>query len=282
MIVTNKSTELDLAPPPAYDTLSIHQSAGTVPSIPNITITNPHEHEAGPSPITDVGDRVEPPRRWAHRLPRSRSDFDFTAERHNHAGFITKPPADVDKLLPECPPLDTHQTVPATVNSSSRQKHKHRKACRTSPSSWLSLLPFTSSRNTKQVRQSVLGLINDLVISPHANSGSINPYSNTSRPALKDPHEILASCAESCSAKNMSISTLIQEAVVAGHSPIYWSIVNYRPSLLDALLRHVAPLTPATLSEMRKACLVASNQVLFHHLRLRVGLCASGLRSGKS
>jgi hypothetical protein len=80
----------------------------------------------------------------------------------------------------------------------------------------------------------------------------------------------------------MSISTLIQEAVVAGHSPIYWSIVNYRPSLLDALLRHVAPLTPATLSEMRKACLVASNQVLFHHLRLRVGLCASGLRSGKS
>ena len=128
----------------------------------------------------------------------------------------------------------------------------------------------------------MLALIRDLVVSPPASSGSINPNSKIQRlSALTDAHEILASCAESCSAKNLSLSALLQEAVVAGHGPIYWAIVNYRPSLLDALLTHAMPLTPATLSEMRNACLVASNQVLFHSLRLRVGLCASGLRSGK-
>ncbi|OAX35743.1 hypothetical protein K503DRAFT_696439 [Rhizopogon vinicolor AM-OR11-026] len=265
MIVTDnlKPPEID-PPPPAYDTLSIHQSPGGAPSIPNITITNSHDDEAGPSAIANVHE-AEPPRRWAHRLPRIRSNIDFAAERHNDTGFIPKSPADVDKSLPERPPFDTCQTVPVIVDSSSYQKHKHRNARKSGQSSWLSRLPFTSSRNTKQVRQSVLALIHDLVVSPPA--------------TLTDAHEILASCAESCSAKNLSLSALLQEAVVAGHGPIYWAIVNYRPSLLDALLTHAMPLTPATLSEMRNACLVASNQVLFHSLRLRVGLCASGLRT---
>ncbi|OJA15109.1 hypothetical protein AZE42_05580 [Rhizopogon vesiculosus] len=281
MIVTDnlKPPEID-PPPPAYDTLSIHQSPGGTPSIPNITITNSHDDEAGPSAIANVH-QAEPPRRWAHsRLPRIRSNIDFTAERHNDTGFIPKSPADVDKSLPERPLLDACQTVPVIVDSSSYQKHKHRNARKSGQSSWLSRLPFTSSRNTKQVRQSVLALIHDLVVSPPASSGSISPSSKIQQlPALTDAHEILASCAESCSAKNLSLSALLQEAVVAGHGPIYWAIVNYRPSLLDALLTHAMPLTPATLSEMRNACLVASNQVLFHSLRLRVGLCASGLRS---
>jgi hypothetical protein len=278
LAMTNKSVEIDPLPP-AYDTLSIYQPA---PSAPNITITNSHEDQAGPGAITGVH-QVEPPRRWAHRLPRSRSNIDVTAERHDHTVSMGPMlPVDVDKSLPERPPLDTRQTVPATVSSFCQKRNfKHHKARKSGPSSWLSLLPFTSSRNTKQVRQSVLALIHDLVVSPPTNSGSLDSSSKTPRSALIDPHEILASCAESCSARNLSFSTLLQEAVVADHSPIYWAIVNYHPSLLDALLKHAMPLTPATLSEMRKACLVASNQVLFHSLRLKVGLCASGLRSGE-
>ncbi|KAG2028850.1 hypothetical protein BDR03DRAFT_976270 [Suillus americanus] len=120
-------------------------------------------------------------------------------------------------------------------------------------------------------------LIHDLVAPPLTNSVNLNP--KTPQPVLPDPHEILASCAKSCDAKNLCLSTLLQEPNVAGHTAIYWAIVNYRPSLLDALLKHSSPLTPVTQSEMRKACLVASNQALFQNLRHSAGLCASGLWS---
>ncbi|OAX32422.1 hypothetical protein K503DRAFT_776665 [Rhizopogon vinicolor AM-OR11-026] len=266
----------DRSTPPVYDTSSIHQSAAGAPSTPNIAITNSHDDEAGSSAITSVH-QAEPSQRWAHELPRIRSN----TERHNDTGSIPKSPTDVEKSLPECPPLDACQTVPVTVDSSSCQKCKPRNAHKSGQSSWLSLLPFTtSSRNTKQVRQSVLATIHDLIVSPSASSEPINPNSKIQQlPALTDAHKILASCAESCSTTNLSLSALLQEAVIAGHGPIYWAIVNYRPSLLDALLKHAMPLTPATLSEMKNACLVASDQVLFHSLRLRIGLCANGLRS---
>ncbi|KAG1734535.1 hypothetical protein EDB19DRAFT_1727617 [Suillus lakei] len=269
MILTEKlSAEAEIdAPPPAYDTLSIH---GGVPSIPTIAIVLAHDDGAGPSTsaVTDMHE-VEPPSRsrpWARTLPRSRSNIDFTTQHHNDAVVIPIPPVDVDKLLPERPQLDSRQTVPAESASSSCKKRKHAKARKTKsgPSSWLSLLPFTSSKTTKHVRQSVLTLIQDLILLPP--TSSINQSSKSPQLVLADPHETLASCAQSCSAKNLSLSALLQEPAVAGHTPIYWAI---------ALL----PLTPATLSDMRKACLVASNQTLFQHLRLTAGLCASGLRS---
>lgn len=273
--------EIDV-PPPAYDTLSIHRG---VPSIPAISVTLAHDDEAAPTgrpsiAVTDVHD-FEPPRRrlWARTLPRSRSNIDFTTQPHNHPVL---PPAVVVKSLPECPQLDSRKVVhsESASSESSSQKRKpvkpEARKAKSGPSSWLSLLPFTSSKATKQVRQSVLMLIHDLVVPPPT---SANPNPKSPQLAFPDPHEILASCAQSCSAKNLSLSTLLQEPAVAGHTAIYWAIVNYRPSLLDALLRHSSPLTPATQSEMRKACLVASNQALFQNLRLSAGLCASGLRS---
>ncbi|KAG1731847.1 uncharacterized protein EDB91DRAFT_709473 [Suillus paluster] len=277
MILTEKSAEID-APPPAYDTLSIHRGA---PSIPVVTIAVAHEDEAGPSTsnITDMRE-VERPRSriWARTLSRSKSNIDFATERYNDAVAFSIPPGDVAKLLPERPPLGYRQTIPASASSltQKRKQAKTRKA-KSGSSSWLSLLPFSSSRATKQVRQSILTLVHDLVVLPPASS--ISPSSTSPQSVPADPHEVLGSCARSCSAKNLSLSTLLQEPVVAGHTPIYWAIVNYRPALLDALLRHASPLTPVTLSEMRKACLVASNQALFQNLRLSVGLCASGLRS---
>ncbi|KAG1818130.1 uncharacterized protein BJ212DRAFT_125408 [Suillus subaureus] len=287
MILTDKLAEPEIdAPPPAYDTLSIHRGA---PSIPAIATAFAHDNEAAPTGrtsvvVTDVHE-YEPPSRgrlWARTLPRSRSNIDFTiqvTQPQNDAVMSAPAAVDVDKSLPERPQLDSRKTVPAESASSSCQKRKHAKACKTKsgPSSWLFLLPFTSSKVTKHVRQSVLMLIHDLVVPPSTNSVNLNPKSP--QVSLPDPHEILASCAQSCSAKNLSLSTLLQEPTVAGHTAIYWAIVHYRPSLLDALLRHSSPLTPVTQSEMRKACLVASNQELFQNLRLSAGLCASGLRS---
>ncbi|KAG1848473.1 hypothetical protein F4604DRAFT_1812988 [Suillus subluteus] len=289
MILTDKLSaeaepEIDV-PPPAYDTLSIRRGA---PSIPAISIAFAHDNEAASTGrtstvVTDVHE-FEPPSRgrlWARTLPRSRSNIDFTTQvtqPQNDAVIPILAAVDVDKSLPERPQLDSRKTVPAE-SASSCQKRKHAKACKvkSGPSSWLSLLPFTSSKATKHVHQSVLMLIHDLVVPPSTNSLNLNPKSP--QLTLPDPHEILASCAQSCSAKNLSLSTLLQEPTVAGHTAIYWAIVHYRPSLLDALLRHSSPLTPATQSEMRKACLVASNQALFQNLRLSAGLCASGLRS---
>lgn len=286
MILTDKlsaEAEIDV-PPPAYDTLSIHRG---VPSIPAVSVTLARDDEAAPTGrpsvvVTDVHD-FEPPRRrlWARTLPRSRSNIDSITQVTQPQNDPVLPSAVVDKTLPERPQLDSRKIVPAeSASSESSQKRKHAKPearkAKSGPSSWLSLLPFTSSKATKHVRQSVLILIHDLVVPPPT-SVNLNPKSP--QLALPNPHEILASCAQSCSAKNLSLSTLLQEPAVAGHTAIYWAIVNYRPSLLDALLRYSSPLTPATQSEMRKACLVASNQALFQNLRLSAGLCASGLRS---
>ncbi|KAG2074947.1 hypothetical protein BDR04DRAFT_1092613 [Suillus decipiens] len=267
--------------PPAYDTLSIHRG---VPSVPAIALTLAHD-DAAPTGrtstiVTDVHE-FEPPSRtrlWVRTLPRSRSNIDFTTQVTQPQNNAVIPLAGADKSLSERPRLDACKTVPAESPSSS-QKRKHAKArkAKSGPSSWLSILPFTSSKATKHVRQSVLTLIHDLVVPPPTNSVNLNPKSP--QLALADPYEILASCAQSCSAKNLSLSTLLQEPAVAGHTAIYWAIVNYQPSLLDALLKYASPLTPVTLSEMRKSCLVASNQALFQNLRRSVGLCASGLRS---
>ncbi|KAG2113934.1 uncharacterized protein F5147DRAFT_680626 [Suillus discolor] len=277
--------EADLEPeidhlPPAYDTLSIH---GGIPSIPAIAIALAHDDEATPigrisTVVTDVQEFEPPSRRLVHALPRSRSNIDFTTTQ------VTKlpddaviPPVDVNKSFQE---LNSRKTVAAESASSSHQKRTKRTRARkakSGSSSWLSFLPFISSKAAKRDRQSVLTLIHDLVVPPPTNSGK--PSSKSPQLALADPHEILASCFKTCSTKNLSLSTLLQEPHIAGHTAIYWAIVNYNPSLLDALLKYAYPLTPTTLSEMRKACLVASNQPLFQNLRHSVGLCASGLRS---
>lgn len=285
MILTDKlpaETKSDV-PPPAYDTLSIHRG---VPSTPAITVALAHDNEAAPIDrtsivVTDVHE-FEPPRHrlWAHTLPRSTSNIDFITQATQSQSDPALPPTDVDKSLPERPQLDSRKTAPAesTSSISSFQKRKHAKPrkAKSGPSSWLSLFPFTSSKATKQVRQSVLTLIHDLVVPPPT---SVNLHPKSPQLALPNPYEILASCAQSCSTRNLSLSALLQEPTVAGHTAIYWAIVNYRPSLLDALLRHSYPLIPATRSEMKKACLVASNQALFQNLRFSVGLYASGLRS---
>ncbi|KAH7910339.1 hypothetical protein BJ138DRAFT_116454 [Hygrophoropsis aurantiaca] len=164
---------------------------------------------------------------------------------------------DLDKSLP---------APPATTGVKQRKS-----------SSWLnSLIPFASSRNAKQIRQSVTAIVHDLVTSPSQPKANADGSTN----------EILASCAHSCASNDISFSALLQEPSIADHTPIYWAIVQYREELLAALLVHATPLTPLTVSDIRRGCLVTSNQALFHALRLRKSpfhrtdaLQAGGLRS---
>ncbi|KAJ7504306.1 hypothetical protein B0H11DRAFT_1710234 [Mycena galericulata] len=88
---------------------------------------------------------------------------------------------------------------------------------------------------------------------------------------------ILNSCAQACSTNNLSISAVLQEKSVENHTPLYWAIIKrppesteedgQHPDLLTALLGLSTPLTPATVSDVRLACLLMSDQALFQRLR---------------
>ncbi|KAJ6619851.1 hypothetical protein B0H10DRAFT_1946423 [Mycena sp. CBHHK59/15] len=128
-------------------------------------------------------------------------------------------------------------------------------------SSWFNF----ASPTTRQVRATVLGLVRDLVkLQPSDHSGVAT--------------SILKSCADACTANGLSISAVLQENSVEGHTPLYWAIVKRpaepaegedtsSPDLLTMLLSLSTPLTPATTSDVRLACLLTSDQALFQRLR---------------
>ncbi|KAJ6581603.1 hypothetical protein B0H19DRAFT_513799 [Mycena capillaripes] len=126
------------------------------------------------------------------------------------------------------------------------------------PTSWFN---FTS-HTTREVRATVLGLVRDLV--------KLQP-DDQSTVAIS----ILKSCVDACAANGLSIGTILQEKSVEGHTPLYWAIIK-RPAesrddqnldLLTALLALSTPLTSATVSDVRLACLLMSDQALFQQLR---------------
>ncbi|KAF8839830.1 hypothetical protein BDN67DRAFT_709907 [Paxillus ammoniavirescens] len=125
--------------------------------------------------------------------------------------------------------------------------------------SWFSLLPFTSSSSAKQVRQSIITIVHDLMLPPSDSSAGAPP----------NPDKVLASAAESCAKHKLSLSTILQGLSIAEHSPMYWAVVDYREELLVALLKYSRPLLAHTISDIRRACLISSNQALFHALRVR-------------
>ncbi|KAJ7180739.1 hypothetical protein C8R46DRAFT_1211046 [Mycena filopes] len=113
-------------------------------------------------------------------------------------------------------------------------------------SSW-----FPSS-TTRQVHATVRGLVRDLVkLQP--NDHSVVAIS------------ILQSCAEACAANNLSISALLQENAHARPTPD--SAPDEALDLLTALLAYSTPLSPASISDVRLACLLMSDQELFRQLR---------------
>lgn len=122
-----------------------------------------------------------------------------------------------------------------------------------------SWFPFgQAARTAREVKATVQGLIRDLV-------------------KLENPSSmaILQSCSEACAAHGLELSSILQEKTIEGHTPLYWAIIKRPPEpptahdrdVLTSMLALAEPLSSTTLSEIRLACLVASDQTLFQRLR---------------
>ncbi|KAL0955454.1 hypothetical protein HGRIS_001696 [Hohenbuehelia grisea] len=133
---------------------------------------------------------------------------------------------------------------------------------RKSKGSWFS---FTTSRAERELRETIKGLVRDLVRLQPADPASY--------------HGILHSCSDACANYTLTLSSILQERYIEDHSPIYWAIVNRQPEededtstdhvpdWLTTLLSFSIPLTEDTISEIRYACLTTSDQILFQRLR---------------
>ena len=192
--------------------------------------------------------------------------------------MIVKPPLPEDQIPVDAPPSynaaesgtastsylpDEKSPIPLTLPSSQSPVKRSSGPSRNStkskgPAAWFS---FGVSRTTKEVHTTVLGLVRDLVKQHYSAPGASG---------------ILDSCAEACDAYDLSFSSILQELSIENHTPIHWAIVK-RPSeppnpddydLVTALLSRSAPLQPSTISDIRLACLLTSDQALFQRLRL--------------
>lgn len=137
---------------------------------------------------------------------------------------------------------------------------------------WFSFLPGPQDIREKEVRATVIGLVRDLVRQPYDEA------------ALS----ILDSCAEGCAAVGISLSSVLQDKSIEGRTPLYWATVKLAgPSadsatsgeraLVSALAAHSMPLRPGTISEIRLACVAASDNALYQEFR---GLQGFGVMSG--
>ncbi|KAF7370530.1 hypothetical protein MSAN_00685100 [Mycena sanguinolenta] len=158
------------------------------------------------------------------------------------------------------PVLDTKrpQPIPASPLASGSSLASSSSSIAKSPAANASWFNFGSS-TTKQVRVTVLGLVRDLVkLEPGDLSSSVVAMS------------ILKSCAEACATNGLSISSILQEKSVEGHTPCKppeSPETQENSDLLTTLLSLSSPLTPATMSDVRLACLLTSDQALFQRLR---------------
>lgn len=77
---------------------------------------------------------------------------------------------------------------------------------------------------------------------------------------------ILDICTAALSA--LRFSSLIQSRNFGGHSAIYWAIVNNRREVLAAFMPFMSRLSFGCRSELRQACMMASNHAWFVKLNL--------------
>ncbi|KAF9483183.1 hypothetical protein BDN70DRAFT_800170 [Pholiota conissans] len=127
---------------------------------------------------------------------------------------------------------------------------------------------FTESpeaRREREIRKTILDLLRDIIQEHLSNS-----------PAAVG---ILESCAAACHQNSVSFSSILQDKSIENRTPLYWAIVkrlpdahrdvedHQGPDLLSALLSYASPLSQATITELRLACLATSDQTLFHRLR---------------
>ncbi|KAJ3894703.1 hypothetical protein GG344DRAFT_73851 [Lentinula edodes] len=162
-----------------------------------------------------------------------------------------------DNKLPHSPLPVSEPISPTPSSFSSKGKGKA-----PAVSSWWS---FGTSQTAREIRTTVLGIVRDLVKVKSGNAVAAQ--------------SILESCAEACSGYSLSLSSLLQEKSIESHTPLYWAIINRPPDksddaingtsdLLTTLLSYTAPLSPDILVEVRQACLITDDQLLFQRLRL--------------
>ena len=124
---------------------------------------------------------------------------------------------------------------------------------------------FGGSKQTREVHATVSGLIRDLV----------REQETTGKAAFG----ILESCADVCSGYDLSLPDILQEKSIENHTPLYWAIVKRAPDgvdhgvvgipdLLTALISFATPLNAQTIADVRHACLLTSDQLLFQRLRM--------------
>lgn len=167
--------------------------------------------------------------------------------------------SELSRTVLHSPPLspNTASLIKSPSSTSSSNKGKGRAA------NWFN---FAASRTAREVRSTVLGLIRDLVQEQYS-----------SFPAATG---ILQSCADACTTHSLSLTSILQEKSIENHTPLYWVIVNRLPDehhqvedssgpdLLSALLSYSTPLSPETITDVRRACLATCDQRLFQRLRL--------------
>ncbi|KAJ6487408.1 hypothetical protein C8R47DRAFT_1277048, partial [Mycena vitilis] len=86
---------------------------------------------------------------------------------------------------------------------------------------------------------------------------------------------LLKSCSDLCGRHQCDLSALLQrKTLFHAHTALYWAIVNQLDSpsapfeLVAALLALSQPLDAATLTDIRRACIVARSQEMFHFFRM--------------
>lgn len=149
--------------------------------------------------------------------------------------------------------------------------------CAPSPSAAQSPTP----KSQADVRTTVQELVRDLVTSASTNGVTWAENETAS-------FGVLDSCAAACARQHVSLSSILQERSIEGHTPLYWAIIKrpvrrapHREIILDEvsqdppeedaviwkLLSLSAPLTSYTLFEMRQACLATHSNDLLQQLR---------------
>jgi hypothetical protein len=106
-----------------------------------------------------------------------------------------------------------------------------------------------------------------------------NVWSLLSRqlPSDEDYEPIFKKCAQICEGGGLDLSAVLQEPLIDGKPPVYWAILN-GPStssqggdaafdtLVDAFLGACQPLKDTTITAIRLACMLTSNNVLLQQL----------------
>ncbi|KAG6829359.1 hypothetical protein H0H87_011694 [Tephrocybe sp. NHM501043] len=158
-----------------------------------------------------------------------------------------------EPILPPSSPTASPKSIAASPSSASYKG-------KTRASSWF---PFTAQRPPREIHTTILGLVRDLVKEQSSTSPAVAAAS------------ILESCADACAGYDLSLSSLLQEPSIEGHTPLYWAILKRPPDaegsvpdLLTSLISYSTPLLPSTIADVRHACLLTSDQALFQRLRV--------------